>query len=58
MATHVEEKGFVRFTSIGGVRAMNCLGGRAVFADGTVGAIYMERLESSSTVPELKPTVY
>ncbi len=53
MATHVEEKGFVRFTSIGGVRAMNCLGGRAVFADGTVGAIYTERLESSSAVPEL-----
>lgn len=54
MATHVEEKGYIRFTSIGGVRALNCIGGRAVFADGTVGAIYAERLESSTSVPELR----
>ncbi len=53
MATHVEEKGFIRFTSIGGVSALNCIGGRAVFADGTVGAIHSERRESSTTIPEL-----
>ena len=54
MVTHVEEKGFVRFTSIGGIRAMNCIGGRAVFADGTVGAIYLEHRESNNSIPELK----
>ncbi len=53
MVTHVEEKGYLRFTSIGGLRAMNCIGARAYFADGTVGAIYVERREDSSRVPNL-----
>ena len=54
MATHIEAKGFVRFTSIGGLRPMTCIGGRAVFADGTVGAIYVEHRESSTSIPQLK----
>jgi endoglucanase len=54
MVTHVEEKGYLRFTSIGGVRAMNCLGGRTRFADGTTGAIYVERRENASSVPGLQ----
>jgi endoglucanase len=54
MVTHVEEKGFLRFTSIGGVRAINCVGGRARFADGTTGPIYIERREDSSRLPSLR----
>jgi putative aminopeptidase FrvX len=54
MVTHVEEKGFLRFTSIGGLRPMNCIGGRAVFSDGTIGAIYLEHRESNTNIPELK----
>jgi endoglucanase len=42
MVTYVDEKGFARFTGIGGVRALNCVGGRVVFANGTVGVIYVE----------------
>jgi putative aminopeptidase FrvX len=42
MVTYVDEQGFARFTGIGGVRTLNCVGGRVVFADGTVGAIYIE----------------
>lgn len=53
MVTHVEEKGFLRFTSIGGVRAMNCVGGRASFANGATGSIYVEYREDASRVPDL-----
>ncbi|MGC9521414.1 MAG: M42 family metallopeptidase [Anaerolineae bacterium] len=54
MVTHIEEKGFLRFTSVGGVGAMNCIGGRATFANGVVGSLYVERREESSKVPELR----
>ncbi len=53
MVTHVEEKGFVRFTSIGGVRAVNCIGGRARFANGITGPMYVERRDDGSKLPEL-----
>jgi endoglucanase len=42
MVSYVNEKGFVRFTQIGAVRPLNCVGGRVVFADGTLGVIYVE----------------
>ena len=42
MVTYVDEKGFARFTGIGGVRALNCVGGRVAFADGTTGVVYIE----------------
>jgi endoglucanase len=54
MVTHVEEKGFVRFTSIGGLRPMNCIGARARFADGTTGPIYLERRDNNGVVPSLR----
>ncbi len=53
MATHIEEKGFVRFTSIGGLQAISRIGTRAKFADGTSGPIYVERREETSKVPAL-----
>ena len=43
MVTHVEEHGFVRFTSIGGVRALSHIGQRVRFANGITGPIYLER---------------
>ena len=54
MVTYIEKKGYLRVTSIGGVRAMNCVGGRARFADGTEGAIYIERRADASSVPGLE----
>lgn len=42
MVTYVDEKGFARLTPIGGVRVLNCVGGRVAFADGTVGVIGVE----------------
>lgn len=53
IATHVEEKGFVRFTNIGGVRPHTCIGGRVQFLNGTRGIIYMERMENPSSLPSL-----
>ena len=46
IATHVDENGFVRFTTIGGVRPHNLPGGRVRFLNGTRGVIGAERTES------------
>ncbi len=51
IATHVDDNGFIRFTTIGGVRAANCIGGRVKFLNGTPGVIYLEKLEIASQVP-------
>lgn len=42
MVTYVDEKGFLRFTPIGGVYPLTLLGGRVVFANGVVGSIGLE----------------
>ncbi|HSH01417.1 MAG TPA: M42 family metallopeptidase [Anaerolineae bacterium] len=53
MVTHVTEKGFLRFTNIGGVRPHTLMGNRVQFADGTIGAINSERLESIENIHPL-----
>jgi putative aminopeptidase FrvX len=53
IATHIDENGFVRFTSIGGVRVANCIGGRVQFLNGARGLIYMEKLENASSQPAM-----
>ncbi len=53
MVTHIEKNGFVRFTAIGGVRPVNCIGGRARFANGVGGTISVEYREDSSKLPEI-----
>ena len=55
MVTYVDEKGFARFTSIGGVDPLTCVGGRVAFADGTTGVIGVEeKRENNSKIPTLK----
>jgi tetrahedral aminopeptidase len=51
IATHIDENGFVRFTTIGGVRPHTCMGGRVIFLNGTHGVIGMERLDDPSRLP-------
>lgn len=51
MATHIDERGFVRFTTIGGVRPVNLLGGRVRFMSGIQGVIGSERLSDASKAP-------
>ena len=43
MVTYVDEDGFARFTRIGGVRALNCVGSRVAFGDGRIGVIGIEQ---------------
>lgn len=54
MATHVDDKGFVRFTSIGGVWPQTCVGGRVRFLNGASGVIYGERLDDRHRAPALE----
>jgi endoglucanase len=44
MVTHVDENGFARFTNVGGVNPLTCIGGRVLFMNGTRGVIGMEGL--------------
>jgi endoglucanase len=54
IATHIDEKGFVRFTTIGGVRPHTCIGGRVQFLNGAKGLIFMDRPEDPSKVPGIE----
>jgi putative aminopeptidase FrvX len=55
MVTYVDEKGFARFTRIGAVSPLTCVGARVVFADGTVGVIGIEKKrEDSSKAPKFE----
>jgi tetrahedral aminopeptidase len=53
MATHIDENGFIRFISIGGVRPHTCQGGRVIFMDGTHGVIGAEKLDNMEKVATL-----
>lgn len=54
IVTNVCEQGFVRFTSIGGVRPLNCVGGRVLFMNGAQGVIAVERLDDPGKSPSLE----
>ncbi len=45
MVTHIDEHGFVRFTNIGGVSPLTCIGGRVLFMNGTRGVIFTDGIE-------------
>jgi endoglucanase len=53
VASHVDPRGFVRVTNIGGVRPQNLMGGRVRFANGTPGIIYAEPLDKPTDAPAL-----
>lgn len=48
MVTHVDDDGFVRFISIGGVSPLTCIGGRVIFMNGQHAVIGCERLEPNA----------
>jgi len=50
IATHIEETGFVRFTSIGGVNPQNLPGSRVRFVNGKQGVIGVEPLKSGDVI--------
>jgi putative aminopeptidase FrvX len=54
VVTHVDQKGFVRFGSVGGVLALPLAGGRVRFSQGVTGVIGLEKLDDASRVPPLE----
>jgi putative aminopeptidase FrvX len=42
MVSYIDEKGFARFTTIGGVSPNTLIGNRVRFADGTVGTVHID----------------
>ena len=50
MITHVSEKGFARFTNIGGLNQHTFLGSRVQFSDGTIGIIHADRATDRARV--------
>lgn len=55
MVTHVDEKGFLRFTPIGYLYPLACWGGQVRFADGTVGTIGLDgRKDPTEELPALR----
>ncbi len=53
VASHIDPRGFVRFTNIGGVRPFHLMGGRVRFSNGTPGIIYAEPLDKPTDAPSL-----
>lgn len=54
MVTYVDEKGFARFTPIGGINPLTCIGGRVMFADGVVGVIGVEqKRDNPGKIPQI-----
>ena len=51
VVTHVDQKGFLRFANVGGVRPMPLLGSRVQFSNGATGVIGMEKLEDATKTP-------
>jgi endoglucanase len=54
IATHVDENGFVRFTTIGGVNPRTCVGGRVRFLNGTLGVIGHEYIKDRNMLPAIE----
>lgn len=52
MVTHVDEQGFAYVTNLGGVRPLNCMSNRVVFANGVEGMLCARDLETGK-VPTL-----
>jgi endoglucanase len=53
IVTHIDDDGFVRFSSLGGVFPRYVPGGRVRFLDGTLGVIGTERITDGYKVPPL-----
>jgi putative aminopeptidase FrvX len=54
IVTQVDENGFLRFTTLGGVRSHTCIGGRVRFMNGASGVIFMEPMDDLTKVPTIE----
>jgi endoglucanase len=51
IASHIDERGFVRFIPVGGVNRSYCIGGRVRFLNGVGGVIGIENQEDPNKLP-------
>jgi putative aminopeptidase FrvX len=54
MVTHIDDNGFLRFISLGGVSPLTCVGARVRFLNGQAGVIHMERPQEPGKLPPLE----
>jgi putative aminopeptidase FrvX len=54
IVSHVDERGFARFSPIGKVYPVYCAGGRVRFESGATGVIGLERREDETRIPALE----
>lgn len=55
MVTHVDDKGFMRFTNVGFIYSLASWGGQVRFADGTIGTVGVDgRADPRHKLPELR----
>ena len=54
VVTHIDQKGFARFGSVGGVFPLPLSGGRVQFAGGVTGVIGLEKLDDATRVPHME----
>ncbi len=54
MVSQVDENGFIRFTTLGGVRPYTCISGRVKFLNGAKGVISMEPLDDMTKLPTIE----
>lgn len=54
MATHIDDNGFVRFITIGGVHPRTCIGGRVLFMNNVRGLVYAERTDLPDKYPAIE----
>lgn len=48
MVIDIDDKGFMRFTNIGGISPIDSIGQKVIFQDGTIGVIFHEPIEDIS----------
>ncbi len=53
IVTHIDEDGYARFSAIGFVQPLNCVGGHVRFSNGAAGVIGQEKLSQ----PHIAPTI-
>ena len=54
VASHIDANGFVRFTTVGGVRAFHLMGGRVRFINGAPGILYAEPADKPGDLPAIE----
>ncbi len=54
MVTHIDDNGFIRFITIGGVHPRTCIGSRVIFMNKVRGVIYTERMDPPDKYPAIE----